>query len=52
VNFDSYVTLPPTTIEVGKLKIANLNLNKKFISLRKVITEHGHKTLHEISKQK
>ena len=47
MNFDSYVTMLPTTVEVGKLKIANLNLNKKFISLRKVITEHGHKTLHE-----
>jgi len=47
VNFDSYVTMPPTAIEVDKLKIASLNLNKKFISLRKVIIEHGHKTLHE-----
>ena len=47
MNFDSYVTMPPTTVEVGKLKIINLNLNKKFISLRKVITEHGHKTLYE-----
>ena len=47
VNFDNYVTMPPTIVEVGKLEIVNLNLNKKFISLRKVITEHGHKTLHE-----
>jgi len=39
--------MPPTAVEVGKLRIANFNLNKKFISLRKVITEHGHKTLHE-----
>ena len=47
MNFDSHVTMPPTVIEVGKLKIVNLNLNKQFISLRKVITEHEHKTLHE-----
>ena len=47
MNFDSYVIIPPTAVEMGKLKIANLNLNKKFISLCKVITEHGHKTLHE-----
>ena len=47
VNFDSYVTMPPTAVEVGKLKIAKLNLNKKFISLRKVINEHEHKTLRE-----
>ena len=39
--------MPPTTVEVGKLKIANLNLNKTFILLRKVITKHGHKTLHK-----
>ena len=47
VNFDSYVTMPPTAVKVGKLKIANLDLNKKFILLCKVITKHGHKTLHE-----
>ena len=47
MNFDNYVTMPPTIVEVGKLEIVNLNLNKKFISLRKVITEHEHKTLHE-----
>ena len=44
--------MPPTVVEVGKLKIANLNLNQKFISLRKVIIEHGHKTLHENLKAK
>ena len=47
MNFDNYVTMPPTTVEVGKLKIVNINLNKQFILLRKVIIEHGHKTLHE-----
>ena len=47
MNFDSYVTVPPTTVKMDKLKIANLNLNKKFISLCKVITEHRHKILHE-----
>ena len=47
MNFNSYVTMPPTVVEVGKLKIANLNLNKKFIALRKVIIEHRHKILHE-----
>ena len=36
-----------TVVKVGKLKITNLNLNKKFISLCKVIYEHEHKTLHE-----
>jgi len=39
--------MPPTVVEVGKLKIVNLNLNEQFISLSKVITEHEHKTLHE-----
>jgi len=52
VNFDSYVTMPPTAVKVGKLKIANLDLNKKFILLCKVITKHGHKTLHENLKAK
>ena len=47
VNFDSYVTMSPTTVKVDKLKIANLNLKKTIISIRKVITEYGHKTLHE-----
>ena len=47
IIFDSYVTMPPTVVEVGKLEIVNLNLNKQFISLRKVITEHRHKALHE-----
>ena len=36
-----------TVVKVDKLKIANLNLKKKIISIRKVIIEHGHKTLHE-----
>ena len=39
--------MPPTVVEMDKLEIINLNLSKQFISLRKVITEHGHKTLHE-----
>lgn len=47
MNFDSYVIMSPTVVKVGKLKIANLNLKKKIISIRKVITEHGHKTLNE-----
>ena len=44
VNFDCYVIMPPTIEKVGKLKIINKNLNKQFISLRKVIIEHRHKT--------
>ena len=49
VNFDCYVTMTPTAVEVevGKLEIINLNLNRQFISLRKVIIEHQHKTLQE-----
>ena len=47
MNFDSYVTMSPTAVKMDKLKIANLNLKKKIISIRKVITEHEHKTLHE-----
>ena len=47
MNFDSYVTMSLTAVKVGKMKIANLNLKKKIISIRKVIIEHGHKTLHE-----
>ena len=47
MNFDSYVTISPTVVKVGKLKIVNLNFKKKIISIHKVITEHGHKTLHE-----
>ena len=47
MNFDCYGTMPPTAVEVGKLEIVNLNLNKQFISLRKVIIEHRHKTLQE-----
>ena len=44
---DTYVTMSPNAVKVGKLKIANLNLKKKIISIRKVITEHGHKILHK-----
>jgi len=47
VNFDCYVTMPPTAVEVGKREIVNLNLKKQFISLHKVIIEHRHKTLQE-----
>ena len=47
MNFDSYVTMSTTAVKVGKLKIANLNLKGKIISIHKVITENGHKTLHE-----
>ena len=47
MNFDRYVTMPHTAVEVSKLEIVNLNLNKQFISLHKVITEHQHKTLQE-----
>jgi len=47
VNFGSYVTMPHTAVEVDKLEIVNLNLNKKNISLRKMITEHEYKILHE-----
>jgi len=31
VNFDRYVTMPPIAVEVDKLEIFNLNLNKQFI---------------------
>ena len=47
MNFDSYVTMSPTAVKMDKLKIANLNLKKKIISISKVITKYGHKTLHE-----
>ena len=47
MNFGCYVTMPLTAVEVGKLEIVNLNLNKQFISLRKVITEHRHKKLQQ-----
>jgi len=39
--------MSPTAVEVGKMEIFNLNLDKQFILLRKVITEHRYKTLHE-----
>ena len=39
--------MPPATVEVGKLEIVNINLNKQFISLHKVITKHRHKTPQE-----
>ena len=41
------VTMLYAALEVGKLEIVNINLNKKFISLRKVITEHRHRTPQE-----
>ena len=44
MNFDCYGTMSPAAVKVGKLKIVNLNLNKQFISLRKVITERRHQT--------
>ena len=44
VNFECYLTMPPVAVEVDKLEIININLNKQFILLRKVITEHRHKT--------
>ena len=39
--------MPPTTVEMGKLEIVNIKLNKQFISLRKVIIEHRHRTPQE-----
>ena len=39
--------MSPTAVKVDKLKIANLNLKKKIISISKVITKHKHKTFRE-----
>ena len=39
--------MPPATVEVGKLEIVNINLNKQFISLHKMVTKHQHKTPQE-----
>ena len=47
VNFDCYVTMPLAAVEVDNLEIVNINLNKQFISLRKVIIEHRHRTPQE-----
>jgi len=47
VNFDYHFSMVPIAVEVGKLEIINVNLNKLFISLRKVITEHWHRTPRE-----
>ena len=52
VNFDCDVILLPIALEVGKLEIININLNKQFISLRKVLTEHQHRTPWENLKAK
>ena len=43
VNFDCDFTLLSTALNVGKLDTININLNKQFVSLRKVITEHWHR---------
>jgi len=47
VNFDCYITMSPAAVEVGKLEIVNINLNKQFISLHKMVTKHQHKTPQE-----
>ena len=39
--------MPSATLEVGKLEIVNINLNKQFISLCEVITQHQHWTPRE-----